>query len=211
MFHSAADIRTALQRLGRKLAVRDSDEYTVLICGGSALNLTRLFARTTRDVDALGIVSGQRPKVSIAAELPDQLVEAAREVALELHLDADWLNTAAAPLLAVGLPAGVLDRVERFEFGPCLTILAISRKDQVALKVYASLTGKRGKRHLEDLVRLKPTGDEMEFAVAWLLNRPTSAPFRLAVKRIVKGLGHPGLKAFRSPKNPLRKRKPLSE
>src|ERR1700757_3122779 len=104
MFQSADEIRTALARLGRKLALRDSDEYTLLVCGASALNLLSLFTRATRDVDALVVneTKAKRPKASLAPELPDELLDVAAEVAAELHLDADWLNAAAAPLIDFG-------------------------------------------------------------------------------------------------------------
>jgi hypothetical protein len=190
MFQSADDIRAALARLGRKLALRDSDEYTLLVCGASALNLLSLFTRATRDVDALVVKESKtkESKPSLAPELPDELLAVAAEVAAELHLDVDWLNAAAAPLIEFGLPTGIVERATKFEFGPCLTILAISRQDQIALKMYAALDPKKGKRHRDDLVHLQPTNAELKFANNWLLDRPSSAAFKDAVHRITAAL-----------------------
>jgi hypothetical protein len=192
MFHSADDIRDALMRLGRKLALRDFGEYSLLVCGGSALNLLSLACRSTRDVDALLIEQDGQPLDN--ADFPEELRAVAAEVAAELSLDVDWLNTAAAPLVAFGLPTGISKRAKKFEFGPCLTILAISRKDQIALKLYASLDAKKGKRHRDDLLHLNPTAAELKFAKHWLLDRPCSAAFRNAVTQSVLALKSSKLK-----------------
>jgi hypothetical protein len=191
MFQSAAEIRDALFRLGRKLALRDSEEYRLLVCGGSALNLLGNFSRATRDVDALAVVTrkGGRNNLEATPTLPVELQTAANEVAADLGLDPDWLNMAAAPLVAFGLPSRILQRAKLFQFGPCFTILSISRRDQIALKLYAALDRRNGHRHWEDLIRLKPTRLEIKFAVAWLLDRPTSPAFRRAVGDAISGLG----------------------
>jgi hypothetical protein len=51
MFNNRAQIQEALTRLGRRLALADADECSLLICGGSALSLAGLVNRATRDVD----------------------------------------------------------------------------------------------------------------------------------------------------------------
>ncbi|MBE2180045.1 MAG: hypothetical protein IAE97_06200 [Chthoniobacterales bacterium] len=57
MFDSAGSIRESLEKLGALLDKRKLPEVTVLVCGGSALNLSGLLIRTTADVDALGIAA----------------------------------------------------------------------------------------------------------------------------------------------------------
>lgn len=56
MFTNQQEIHEALSRTGRRLALADAGEFTLLICGGSALNLADLIQRPTRDVDVLGLV-----------------------------------------------------------------------------------------------------------------------------------------------------------
>jgi hypothetical protein len=96
----------------------------------------------------------------------------------------------------LGLPAGILKRAQRREFGPCFTVYVIGRQDQVALKLYAALDGQKGRRHLQDLETIIPTRTEMEFAVHWLLDRKTSPEFRDAVRNISEGLGFRKLTAL---------------
>ncbi len=94
------------------------------------------------------------------------------------------------------LPTGMLNRSEKREFGHCLTVHVISRQDQVALKLYAAIDRKKGQRHVKDLVAIKPTRREMEFAVHWLLDRKTSSDFVRAVRKISEALGFSELRAF---------------
>jgi len=174
----------------------DADEHSLLVCGGSALNLSGLLDRPTRDVDVLGLVKGPKATLVVEELLPEEVRRAAETVASDLNLPSDWLNDAALEVHRMGLPVGILKRAERQMFGPCLTVYLISRQDQVALKLYAAIDREKGQRHLKDLVAIVPTLREMESAVDWLLNRPTSLQFREAVRRLAEGLGFPKLTAF---------------
>lgn len=187
MFDSAASIRGSLQKLGSLLDDRDLPKVTVLLCGGSALNLSGLVSRTTADVDALGIDTGGQE----LEELPAWLCECADEVARETGVERGWLNDAARALQKVGLPEGILRRAQREKFGRRLEIAVSSRLDLVALKCFAALDPKSGPRHLSDLVDLTPSADELAFATKWLLGRPTSAQFRQALAQLCSVLGHP--------------------
>lgn len=185
------------------MALMDAGEFSLLVCGGSALNLVGLVERPTRDVDVLGIVKAPgnsvraKPTV-VAEELPEEIARAAAAVALEMNLAEDWLNDSALDVQRLGLPPRILERTHRQEFGPCLTVLFIGRQDQVALKLYAALNKQKDERHLKDLLAIQPTRPEMEFAVRWLFNRRTSQQFRDAVCRLVEGMGFAKLRAFRT-------------
>ncbi|MFM8719685.1 MAG: hypothetical protein ACKOFH_09180, partial [Chthoniobacterales bacterium] len=109
------------------------------------------------------------------------------------HLEARWLNDAAASVAAMGLPAGILSRASKRSCGKLLEIATASRIDLIALKCFAALDPKVGKKHLSDLVDLNPTPEEMSFACDWLLNRPTSEEFRAAVRQLCDVLGHSDL------------------
>ena len=51
MFRSSVEIDSALERLGRRLLYADSPPVSIVICGGSALQMLGLSSRTTRDID----------------------------------------------------------------------------------------------------------------------------------------------------------------
>jgi hypothetical protein len=92
-----------------------------------------------------------------------------------------------------GPPKGMMDRLNRREYGPCLTVYFVSRLDQVHFKVLvlAAADPKAQPHHLEDLVeRIKPLEDEVRAAVNWLMNRETSSWFRGRVKYVVETLGY---------------------
>lgn len=187
MFAGAEPIRECLGRLGELLEMRAAPPVNVLICGGSALNLSGLVIRTTADVDALGVAAGG----ATLDPLPEWLRGCAEEVAREMGLEERWFNDAAAALQAVGLPEGILRRSGRERFGGRLEVAVASRLDLVALKCFAALDPKSGPRHLGDLVDLAPTADELAFAAKWLLDRPTSPQFRKALDELRSVLGHP--------------------
>jgi hypothetical protein len=200
VFSNTDEILNALSQTGRRLALSDADEYSLLVCGGSALNLRGLLVRPTRDVDVLGLVKGSKTLTVVPEMLPEPIRRAAEAVALDFQLPMNWLNDAALELHRMGLPKGILKRAEKRCFGPCLTVHVISRQDQVALKLYAALDREKGRRHLKDLTSIDPNRTEMEGAVAWLLNRPTSPEFVDAVRRLAEGLGFAKLNAFNASK-----------
>ncbi len=50
-FRNADDIQGALQRLGKRLLYDYSDPVSLVVCGGSALNVLNIASRTTRDAE----------------------------------------------------------------------------------------------------------------------------------------------------------------
>ena len=189
MFTDKSQIQEALLQVGRRLALADAGEFTLLVCGGSALNLAGIIQRPTRDVDVLGLIKGTEPVTVVAEQLPDELLHAAELVAMEMNLPRDWLNDAALEVQRLGLPPGIVERAHRLNCGPCLTVFFIGRQDQVALKLYAAIDRQKGQRHLKDLEAIGPTRAEMDAAVHWLLDRRTSPQFRRAVQAIARALG----------------------
>jgi hypothetical protein len=187
MFDSAGAIRGSLEKLGALLDRRELPQVTVLVCGGSALNLSGLLTRTTADVDALGIAAGE----AALEPLPEWLCECADETARETGMERGWLNDAASVLQKVGLPEGILRRSNRERFGRSLEVAVASRVDLIALKCFAALDPRSSQRHLSDLVDLAPGADELAFAAEWLLDRPTSPQFRKALADLRSVLGHP--------------------
>jgi hypothetical protein len=95
LFKDREQILEALSRTGRRLVLADVDEHSLLVCGGSALNLRGFLARPTRDVDVLGLVKGLKDNSVVKQLLPAEVRMAAEAVAVDLNLPSDWLNDAA--------------------------------------------------------------------------------------------------------------------
>ncbi len=185
-FSTGEDALEALAAFGRKLENRGTEPVSLLICGGSALNISGLLTRATADVDVLGGTDADGE----LREMPDWIFACAEEVAGELGLETSWLNDAAASVAAVGLPPGILSRATRRSCGPLLEVAIAARMDLIALKCLAALDPMIGRKHLGDLVDLNPTHEEMSFAKDWLLDRQTSREFRSMVHRLCDVLGH---------------------
>ena len=193
-FRNAEDIQGALQRLGKRLLYDYAEPISLVVCGGSALNVLNIASRTTRDVDVLATVEETAEGIRLRHDkpLPKGFRDVVAEVGRDLGLDKDWLNMGPKDVLEVyGPPLGMTDRWERREYGPSLTVYFVSRLDQVHFKLLAAADPKAEPRHMEDLVaRIKPTTEEMRAAVAWLLDRRTSPRFRGNVRRAVEVLGY---------------------
>ncbi|MEI6786920.1 MAG: hypothetical protein WCL49_00415 [bacterium] len=193
-FRNADDIQGALQRLGKRLLYDYAEPISLVVCGGSALNVLNIASRTTRDVDVLATVVDTANGIRLLHDLPlpKEFRDVVAEVGRDLGLEDDWLNMGPKDVLEVyGAPPGMTERWERREYGPSLTVNFVSRLDQVHLKLLAAADPKAEPRHLEDLVtRIKPTTEEIRTAVAWLLDRRTSPRFRENVRRAVEALGY---------------------
>jgi hypothetical protein len=78
---SDVQIFRTLELLGVLLGQRTTDHVSLVVCGGSALIALGLIPRTTKDVDVVAILEGER--LVSASKMPSALVESARLVALE--------------------------------------------------------------------------------------------------------------------------------
>jgi hypothetical protein len=194
MFRSPQEVESALSQLGKRLLYADSPHVTIVVCGGSALQIQGLSTRTTQDVDvcAARVHPGASPAASAVATLPELFFEAVQAVARDLGLNPGWLNTAAAEVLDVyGAPPRMEERLVARDYGPVLRALFLARIDQIHFKVLAAADPKAPERHLEDLMlRLRPTAIETRMAVAWLLDRQTTSWMRGNVRHVVEVLGH---------------------
>lgn len=193
-FENADAIHGALQRLGKRLLYDYADPISLVVCGGSALNMLNIASRTTRDVDVLATVEETPEGVLLRHDrpLPKGFCDVVAEVGRDLGLDDNWLNMGPKDVLEVyGVPRGLTERWELREYGPSLTVYFVSRLDQVHLKLLAAADPKAEPRHMEDLlIRIRPTTEEVRAAVTWLLDRKTSAWFRRNVRRAVEALGY---------------------
>ena len=187
-FGDRADVERALTELGRQLALRDADTVTVLCCGASALCVVGALSRRTLDVDAVAMV-GSKDEIIAVEEFSPEMNEAISAVGLSLGLNPSWFNLAASAILARGLPPGALRRSAKhsMDFGPCLTVRFMDRIDLIALKMSAALDPLVGRRHVEDLVAIDPTREELKHGADWIGAWPSSASFKQAFLRLLEG------------------------
>ena len=194
-FGTAIDIEAALLRLGKKLVYDYAEPISLVVCGGSALNVLNIANRTTTDVDVLAIVEEGEGCIRLRHDkpLPENLCTLVAEVGRDLRLQEHWLNMGPKTVLDVwGVPQGMTDRWERREYGPSLIVYFVGRQDQVHFKLLATADPSADPKHLEDLAeRIQPTEAELRLAISWLLDRDhTTSWIRNNVKQVVKALGY---------------------
>ncbi len=171
--------------LGEQLAAR-GERVELVVIGGSGLLALGLISRPTGDVDIVALLSGgllTKPR-----PLPPNVVEARDQVARDFDLPEDWLNAAPADLLDFGLPDGLVDRLERRDYGDALTVHLASRFDQIHFKLYAMVDQGAGK-HEADLRALHPTRDELLTAARWTRTHDPSEGFREQLLAALANLG----------------------
>jgi hypothetical protein len=191
MFQSQKDVENILAALGEQIEKITKDTFELLVCGGSALNILGFIERATRDVDVLAYVKrGDKGEISIikADPLNPELITAAKKVARDFNLPDDWLNTDPASAVDLGLPDGIMERVITRRFGQRLTIHFLGRYDQIHFKLYAVVDQGAGK-HLDDLLALKPTSEEIERAARWTMTHDVSEGFKQNLKSLLNYLG----------------------
>ncbi|WP_235598535.1 hypothetical protein [Kosmotoga arenicorallina] len=148
-----------------------------------------LIRRVTKDIDILGVVdrSGGIFRI-IKADFPDWLEEALAKVARDFNIPHNWMNPGPTSLVDLGLPKGLEDRLTKKNYGNNLTVYYISRFDQIHFKLYASVD--RGGYHVDDLLKLKPTSEEIEIAARWSMTHDVSEGYRKVLKSLLKRLGY---------------------
>ncbi len=144
--------------LGEQLAAA-RERYELVVIGGSGLLTLGLIERSTRDVDIVALRSGGR--LERAEPMP-----AALRIARDFSLLNSWLNAGPTDLLDFGLADGLIERLERRDYGGGLSIYLASRYDQIQFKLYVLVERGPGK-HEQDLRALAPTDAELLAAARW--------------------------------------------
>jgi hypothetical protein len=176
----------ALTLLEHRLSLGKSPPLELVVCGGSALIATELVSRTTKDLDIIALFDSNSNLID-PSPLPSHLISAAKVVARNLNLTENWLNTGPDDLFRMGLPDGFKERLICHEIGQCLKVHFISRLDQIYFKLYASVD--RGGYHIDDLMALKPTEDELILAGKWSRTHDVSEGYAKILKDLLKNLG----------------------
>jgi hypothetical protein len=191
MFQDQKDVELVLSALGEQLESLLDKPVELLVCGGSALNVLGLVRRATKDVDILAYIERSEKGETFlikADSLTPELVTAAKKVARDFNLPDDWLNTGPASAVDLGLPNGFMERVITRRFGQRLTIHFLGRYDQIHCKLYAVVDQGAGK-HLDDLLALKPTSEEIEQASRWTMTHDVSEGFKQNLESLLNYLG----------------------
>ena len=180
----------ALASLAIRLAENQASPVEFVICGGSALILTGMIPRTTKDVDVVAMIRGG--VLYSPDPLPEDLQKASAEVAEDLGLANNWLNNGPSKgdggLFQMGLPAGFVNRLKSKTYSSLLTVHFIDRVDQIHFKLYAAVD--RGGYHIEDLRMLAPSVDELETAARWTMTHDVSKGFAMVLKDLLRKLGY---------------------
>lgn len=181
-------LNEALRLLNNRLELSGAEPENLVICGGSALILIDAVERVTKDVDVLGIIpTGHNKEIVKPDPMPETLKKAVSQVAGDLGIEGNWLNTDPKDLLEYGLPEGCMERLQEKKYGKLLTVYFVGRLDQIHFKVYASADSGPG-RHVEDLLALHPTEEEIEKAARWAMSHDTSENFRALLKDMLRKL-----------------------
>ena len=184
MFQNQKDVENILSALGEQLDQITKEPFELLVCGGSALNISGLVQRATKDVDVLAHVKrDEKGKIQLikADPLNPELITAAQKVARDFNLSDNWFNPGPSPAVDLGLPDGIMERVITRRFGQRLTIHFLGRYDQIHFKLYAAVDQGAGK-HFDDLLALKPTSEEIEKAARWSMTHDVSGGFKGSLK-----------------------------
>lgn len=179
-------LETALRALGELLVARGL-HYEVVVIGGGNLILRGLVTRpTTRDLDLLG--SWTASGVERMRPMPEPLRTAVVDVARAHGLADDWVNLGPESLLDFGLPEGLVDRLERRDYGGLIAWLA-GRFDMICFKLYAAVDQGPRSRHLQDLEELGPDQEELLAAARWTRTQDPSLGYRSMLVETLRRLG----------------------
>lgn len=164
-----------LKRLDEELTTL-KEKRSLILCGGSVLIVMDIVDRQTRDVDV------------IEPELDSVLKDIAKKLATEFGLSENWLNNGPEQLRRDLLKDWKKRIVPIFK-GKALTLQALGREDLLATKLFAFCDREDD---WQDVLKLKPTKEELDRIFPWVMERDGSAywPKRVedCFKRIKKAM-----------------------
>lgn len=194
--------RTLLQELADWLLFEQCDPVEWVVCGGTALSLQNLATRTTKDVDVVGPWDATLMQVTCIQRFPEKVELCIRRVA-QRHPELDgmsenWINLGPRRLAEWGLPKGYEQRLIPIRFNDRLTLQLLHRVDLLPLKLYAASDdlGERQAVHVRDLKQLRPTFEELDNALQWVLALPDIDQRRVQLQSLVEELGYEDLASY---------------
>jgi hypothetical protein len=179
------NIEELLKLLGERLSLESPQiKWHLIVCGGAALSVLNLVQRTTKDIDVIGKLIGDKINY---ADFDPIFIEQISLIAELFNLPSDWINTGPESFIKTGLPKGITKRLTTKNYGNNLSIGFISRYDQIFLKLYASVD--RGGYHVDDLIKLNPKETELLNACKWVCEQDTSEGFYILLKSMLEQIG----------------------
>ena len=180
------DLVELFRAVGEHLAA-DSVRVAIVVVGGASLITRGWVRRATKDVDVIAILDPETkasPKLIPPDPLPRSLQEAGLRVARDYDLPPDWLNAEVGAQWRTGLPADLTEDLEWWTFGG-LDVAFAGRQTIIALKLYAAVDRGPESVHVQDLVTLRPTADELERARQWVLTQDASPVFSDFIDQVI--------------------------
>ncbi len=179
-----------LTALDRQIGLESGGPIALVVIGGAALHALGLVSRTTKDVDVLGQAEETERGIVIKKirEFPDFLKRAIRKVQRDFDLPKNWFNLGPASQLDLGLPTGFESRLIRKTYGRNLTVYFSSRWDLIHFKLFASID--RDDYHVQDLLSMNPSENEIEAAARWVLTQDISREFRRITRQFLEEIGY---------------------
>lgn len=159
----------------------------IVVVGGSTLAVRGWVDRVTADVDVIAQArrDGERRVLVAPDPLPTPLRDAVAVVARDYGLPPGWLNTTVGLQWKYGLPEGFLDEVEWVEYGG-LEVGFAGRRSLIALKLFAAVDQGPTSVHLQDLLRLSPSPEEVARAADWVATQDASEAFGRMLREVVE-------------------------
>jgi hypothetical protein len=182
---SENQLNEALELLG-SLLEESGNSFSLVVAGGSALMAQKITSRRTHDVDVIALEWGD----TRSYPLPEALKQAVADVAKELNLSANWLNSSISMFLGRDqLPEWIWWSYDTRSYGKNLHISYIRREGLILLKIYAALDRNEA-RDLTDLTALQPTEDETQRHLDWILKEILGQTTHPKLAPVLQHLGH---------------------
>lgn len=185
------ELEAALQAVG-ELVAADDEEVAIVVVGGATLNLLGIVRRGTSDVDviarALRTANGDL-RLERATPFPPSLARAIRTVARDFGLSADWMNAMIESQWVQGLPPGLAEDITWRNYGGGLDVGLVGRRTLIALKLFAAVDRGPLSVHLQDLIALRPTADDMARAAEWVRTQDAAPGWAGNVEEVIEHVG----------------------
>ena len=172
---------TLLDAVGAHLEAAGA-AVSIVVVGGAALALRGWVPRTTQDVDVIALASA--PGTLLPPRFPEALVSAIARVARDFNLPEHWLNSAVGAQWRSGLPDGLATDLEWRTFRALRVGLA-GRSTLIALKLFAAVDKGPMSVHLQDLLVLAPSDEELARASTWVLTQDIAPEWPQFVTEVV--------------------------
>lgn len=107
-------------------------------------------------------------------------------MARDFELTRDWMNAVVDAQWAQGLPPGIREDIFWRTYGGGLDVGLVGRATLIALKLYAAADLDPGSVHVQDLLALRPTPQELRKASAWVLSQDAAEEWPHIVSSVIE-------------------------